>query len=61
MISGFGLPTTLKELGVGEDELRVLARECLRWYPRPNSPVVFDEESMLDFYRMIWSGSLRAQ
>jgi alcohol dehydrogenase class IV len=61
MISGFGLPTTLKELGVGEDELKVLARECLRWYPRANSPVVFDEESMLDFYRMVWSGSLRVQ
>lgn len=52
------LPTSLKELGVREDSLPVLARECLNLYYRQNSPVVFDEKSMTHFYRMMWEGDL---
>jgi alcohol dehydrogenase class IV len=52
------LPTSLKELGVKEEDLPMLARECLNLYYRQNSPVVFDEKSMTHFYRMMWEGDL---
>jgi alcohol dehydrogenase class IV len=52
------IPGTLKELGVQEKDLPALARECLQLYPRPNSPLVFDEKSMERLYRMMWEGKL---
>jgi alcohol dehydrogenase class IV len=52
------IPGTLKELGVQEKDLASLARECLELYPRPNSPLVFDEKSMDRLYRMMWEGKL---
>ncbi|MDA4121086.1 MAG: iron-containing alcohol dehydrogenase [Thaumarchaeota archaeon] len=51
------IPGTLKELGVTEEDLPALAKECLEVYPRPNSPLVFDEKSMTRFYRTMWEGS----
>ena len=48
------IPTTLRERGVGESELPLLADECLKMYPRPNSPLVFDEKSMAQLYRRMW-------
>jgi alcohol dehydrogenase len=54
------IPTSLKELGVQEGDLQALAEECVRMYPRPNSPLVFDEKSMTLLYRRMWEGSLEA-
>ena len=54
------IPTTLRELGVGADDLPALAEECLSIYPRPNSPLVFDRKSMTEFYRRMWEGKLAA-
>ena len=58
MCQSVRIPTTLKELGVGEKDLPALARECLQLYPRPNSPLVFDQKSMERLYRMMWEGKL---
>ena len=55
-----GIPTTLQELGVAEEDLGALAEECLAVYPRPNSPLVFDVRSMTDLYRRMWEGNLEA-
>jgi alcohol dehydrogenase class IV len=52
------IPRTLKELGVKEEDLPALAAECLEMYPRPNSPLVFDQGSMGRFYRTMWDGRL---
>ena len=52
------IPTTLRQLGVQEEDLRALAEECVGMYPRPNSPLVFDAESMTTLYRRMWEGSL---
>jgi alcohol dehydrogenase len=52
------IPKTLAELGVKDSELPTLSRECLELYPRPNSPLVFDEKSMGRLYRMMWEGKL---
>jgi alcohol dehydrogenase len=54
------IPTTLKELGVAESDLPGLAAECVAMYPRPNSPLVFDEKSMGDLYHRMWEGNLEA-
>jgi alcohol dehydrogenase class IV len=54
------IPTTLGELGVSESGLGELAAECLDLYPRPNSPLVFDAESMAQLYRRMWEGNLEA-
>jgi alcohol dehydrogenase class IV len=52
------IQTNLRELGVREEDIPVLARECIQMYPRPNSPLVFDEKSMAHFYEMMWEGRL---
>ncbi|HYB45097.1 MAG TPA: iron-containing alcohol dehydrogenase [Nitrososphaerales archaeon] len=52
------IPRTLKELGVKEEDLPALAAECVRMYPRPNSPLVFDEGSMTRLYQAMWEGRL---
>ncbi len=54
------IPTTLKELGVAESDLLPLAEECVKMYPRPNSPLVFDEKSMAQLYHRMWEGNLEA-
>ena len=54
------IPTTLKELGVAESDLPSLAAECVSMYPRPNSPLVFDEKSMVHLYHRMWEGNLEA-
>jgi len=58
LISRLRLPTTFRELGVSEEDLPMLAEECIKLYYRPNSPLVFDEKSMTHFYRMMWMGEL---
>ncbi len=58
MVAHLGFATSMKDLGVKEEDLPMLARECLELYPRPNSPLVFDEKSMTHFYHMIWEGQL---
>lgn len=52
------IPKTLAELGVKDSELPSLSRECLELYPRPNSPLVFDEKSMARLYSIMWEGKL---
>jgi alcohol dehydrogenase class IV len=60
MVMHLKLPTTLKELGVKEEDIPLLANECVEMYSRPNSPLVFDGKSMNHFYQMMWEGSLTA-
>ena len=54
------IPATLKEIGVAESDLDMLADECLAMYPRPNSPLVFDRKSMAQLYLRMWEGNLEA-
>jgi len=54
------IPSTLKEIGVGESDLAELSGECLAMYPRANSPLVFDGKSMNQLYHRMWDGDLEA-
>ncbi len=56
MLKHLGMPTTLAELGVKEEDLESLSRECVTLYPRPNSPLVLDERGMSTLYRDMWAG-----
>jgi alcohol dehydrogenase class IV len=58
IVSHLGVPTTLKELGVKQEDLAMLATECVEMYPRPNSPLVFDTTSMAHLYDSMWAGRL---
>jgi len=58
LASHLKIPTTLKEIGVSEGDLPSLAGECIGMYPRPNSPLVFDEKSMALLYHRMWDGNL---
>jgi alcohol dehydrogenase class IV len=52
------IPTRLSEIGVTEADIPALADECLNMYPRTNSPLVFDGNSMAQLYRRMLDGNL---
>ncbi|HEV2137411.1 MAG TPA: iron-containing alcohol dehydrogenase [Nitrososphaerales archaeon] len=58
LASHLKIPTTLNEIGVAESDIPALAKECIEMYPRPNSPLVFDEKSMVQLYLRMWDGNL---
>jgi alcohol dehydrogenase len=58
MAAHLKIPTNLKALGVADGDLPGLAEECVSMYPRPNSPLVFDQRSMAALYRRMWEGNL---
>jgi len=58
MLHHLGFKTNLRDLGVNATDIPMLADECLKMYPRPNSPLVFDQKSMVQFYEAMWEGRL---
>ncbi|MFW6040775.1 MAG: iron-containing alcohol dehydrogenase [Thermoplasmatota archaeon] len=51
-------PTTLKEIGVKEDELEELALECVNKYPRPYNICDINESKIKDLYINMYNGNL---
>jgi alcohol dehydrogenase class IV len=58
LMTSMGIPTRISDLGAKEGDLQEMSDECLSLYGRPNSPVVFDQKSMLHFYKLMYTGSL---
>ncbi|MEM3671380.1 MAG: iron-containing alcohol dehydrogenase [Thermoprotei archaeon] len=58
IVASVDVPTTLKEVGVTEQQLPVLAEECVTTFYRANSPVVFDSRTMSELYSHMWAGDL---
>lgn len=58
LVRGFGLPTSLAEVGITAEQVEEMARECVERYPRPANPRPFDVDSLVDLYRLLFSGSL---
>jgi alcohol dehydrogenase class IV len=54
-----GVPQSLKEAGIPEEECEVMAEECLDRYPRPTNPVPMESEPLKALYRDFWSGDLQ--
>lgn len=53
-----GIPGSLAEIGIGEEELPAMVEECLADYPRPNNPRPFDRERLLALYRHFHEGDV---
>lgn len=53
-----GIPSSLAEVGIPSSELEAMVEECLVKYPRPNNPVPFERDRLLDLYRAFHDGDI---
>ncbi|NIN51555.1 MAG: iron-containing alcohol dehydrogenase [Nitrososphaeria archaeon] len=58
LITDLNVPTSLKELGVPRNQLKELAEEFVREYPRPNNVLPVKSEDALRLYEKMWEESL---
>ena len=54
----FGIPLSLKSMGVEKKELKKLAEECFIKYQRPTNPRKYSEKDTIELYNQLWSGDL---
>jgi len=54
----FGIPTSLKSMGVEEGKIKQLADECFTNYPRPTNPRQYSRDDLVALYEDLWSGNL---
>lgn len=52
------VPSSLKEIGVPENQLKELAEEFLTEYPRPYNIRKANRKNILDLYKEIWKGDI---
>lgn len=55
-----GMPTSLADVGIGTGELETMVDEVMAMYPRPNNPVPFDRDALIELYRAFHAGDLEA-
>jgi alcohol dehydrogenase class IV len=53
-----GVPSSLKEIGVPENQLKELAEEFLSEYPRPYNIREVNRKNIFDLYEEIWKGDI---
>lgn len=53
-----GMPRSLREVGIGEEQIPAMVEECMRLYPRPNNPVPFDEARLTRLYHHFLDGDV---
>jgi len=56
LIEDLDIPLSLKEVGVPEEKLSMLAELCVKDWPRPNSPRPLTEEAVLEVFQRMWRG-----
>lgn len=61
LLRSLKVPTSFRELGIQRSEIRELAEECIKIYPRKNSTLVFDIDSMTELYERIWEGRVEPE
>lgn len=52
------LPSSLRAVGIGSDQIRPMVQECIDRYPRPNNPVPFEEEPLTALVGAFHEGDL---
>lgn len=57
-LEDFGIPLSLRKIGVREDEVPKMVSEVLTYYPRPNNPRVLDVESLEKLYYQMLEGEI---
>jgi alcohol dehydrogenase len=50
------LPTSLKDVGIKEEQFEEIVEIGLRNWPRPNSPIELSKEKVVEFIRRMWEG-----
>jgi len=55
-----GMPTSLADVGIDTEELETMVDEVMEMYPRPNNPVPFDRDALIELYRAFHAGDLEA-
>ena len=50
------MPCCLREMGVPEEDLEMLAKELVEKYPRKNNPRFLGFEDALKLYKAMWNG-----
>jgi alcohol dehydrogenase class IV len=53
-----GMPSSLRDIGIDEDELTAMVDEVISMYPRPNNPVPFRRDCLLTLYQHFFEGNL---
>jgi len=56
LVEDMNIPLSLKEVGVPEEKLSILAELCVKDWPRPNSPRPLTKESVLEVFERMWRG-----
>lgn len=55
-----GMPTSLADVGIPAGELETMVDEVMTMYPRPNNPVPFERDALIELYRAFHAGDLEA-
>ena len=53
-----GMPKSLKDIGVQEEDLPSMARDSVLNWPRPNSPIELNGNNVLEILNWMWKGRL---
>jgi alcohol dehydrogenase class IV len=56
LVEDLNIPLSLKEVGVPEEKLSMLAELCVKDWPRPNSPRPLTKEAVLEVFERMWRG-----
>jgi len=56
LVEDLNIPLSLKEVGVPEEKLSMLAELCIKDWPRPNSPRPLTKEAVLEVFERMWRG-----
>ncbi len=56
LVEDLDIPLSLKEIGVPEEKLSMLAELCVKDWPRPNSPRPLTKEAVLEVFQRMWRG-----
>jgi len=56
LVEDLDIPLSLKEVGVPEEKLSMLAELCVKDWPRPNSPRPLTKEAVLEVFERMWRG-----
>jgi len=56
LVEDLNIPLSLKEVGVPEEKLSILAELCIKDWPRPNSPRPLTKEAVLEVFERMWKG-----
>ncbi|MGV9254372.1 iron-containing alcohol dehydrogenase family protein [Streptomyces sp. NPDC003697] len=58
LTTSLGMPSTLRQVGIGEDQVAEMATECMERYPRPTNPRPFERDGLTALVAAMHGGDL---